>query len=165
MQELAIISADLEGRYLTFVLGDGGFGVPIIKVQEIIGVNAITRVPRSRSFLKGIMNIRGKVIPVIDLRLLLGLEERAYDDRTCLIVVHSMVGGDPISSGLIVDQVNEVLDFSSSDLTFTTAESFNGANSHYVRGFGRHERGVSMLLDIDSMLSTIVESRKVGFRE
>lgn len=155
---------DLRGRYLTFQLGEGSYGIPIVRIQEIIGVSQITRVPRANEYLKGIMNLRGKVIPVIDLRILLGMPERTYDDRTCFVVVHSQVKGDTISCGLIVDCVTEVIDFAPTEITETASGSFNGEN-HFVMGFGRREKHVSMLIDIDDMLTAMVESRKVGFHD
>ena len=87
------IGVKLEGKYLTFALANERYGLEILKVQEIIGAIKITHVPKSPSYLKGVINLRGKIIPVIDLRLKLGLPEKDYDDKTCFIVVNAEVDG------------------------------------------------------------------------
>ena len=98
-------NADSGGRYLTFKLGGEEYGVEILKVREIIGVMDITVVPRVPRHMKGIINLRGSVVPLIDLRLKFGLEEIAYGEETCIIVID--VGQ---SFGIVVDTVSEVLD-------------------------------------------------------
>lgn len=95
---------DLNGRFLTFYIGDAVYGIALIHVIEIINIQTITRVPNVPNYIKGIINLRGKVVPVLDVRLKFNLEERAYDDKTCIIVI---VVND-MNVGLIVDSVSEV---------------------------------------------------------
>lgn len=160
----SISDAEMEGRYLTFVLQKNSYAVPIMRVQEIIGVSPITKVPKSRPYLSGIMNLRGKVIPVVELRQLLGMPETTHTEKTCFVVVHSIVKGEQLSCGLVVDQVDEVIDLSADQLTATNQKSVESENN-FLMGFGRSDKTVAMLLDIDSMLAKIVADRRVGFKE
>jgi len=106
----------LQGKYLTFRLGPEEYGFEIKKVREIIGMIDITRLPRTPVFVKGVVNLRGKVIPVVDLRLKFAMDERPYDEKTCIIVVEAHDGNEVIPMGVIVDSVTEVLNVSSEDL-------------------------------------------------
>jgi len=166
VQEAIVKNSKLEiaGRYLTFSLKENSYAVPIIRVQEIIGVCPITKVPKSRPYLRGIMNLRGKVIPVVELRLLLGMPEQAYSDRTCFVVVSSNISGEPLSCGLVVDEVNEVIDLAGEELTGTNSQ-FEQVNRNFLIGFGRSDKTVAMLFDVDAMLAQIVSDRKIGFKE
>ncbi|MEG0878242.1 MAG: chemotaxis protein CheW [Oscillospiraceae bacterium] len=104
---------DLDGKYLTFFIGEATYGVELINVIEIISVQNITNVPGIPGYIKGIINLRGRIVPVIDVRTKIGLEERAYDERTCIIVISwqdSLVG-------LIADSVSEVVGFNSDNLS------------------------------------------------
>ena len=94
-----------KGRFLDFLVGNESFGIEIRYVTEIIGIQSITEMPDMPNFVKGIINLRGRIIPLIDVRLRFGKEPKAYDDRTCVIVV----GVDGFSYGLIVDSVSEVM--------------------------------------------------------
>jgi len=100
------------GKYLTFALAEEEYGLEILKVREIISMSEITSVPKTPEFVKGVINLRGKVIPVIDLRLKFTMEEVPYTDETCIIVVDV----DGIEMGIIVDHVSEVLDIASGDI-------------------------------------------------
>jgi len=98
--------AEREGKYLTFSLGDEEYGIGILKVKEIIGMMRITPVPQTPEFVKGVINLRGKVIPVIDLRLRFGIEEIGYTERTCIIVVEIVGSGAKMHIGVVVDSVS-----------------------------------------------------------
>ena len=107
------------GKYLTFKLGAEEYGLEILKVQEIIKMMDITKVPRTPPFVRGVINLRGKVIPVVDLRLKFGMESRETTDKTCVIVVQvSLTGiaGGSVTMGTIVDEVYEVLDINAEQI-------------------------------------------------
>ena len=96
------------GKYLIFRLGREEFGTAVLKVREIIGMQDITAVPQTPAHVKGVINLRGKVIPVIDLRLKFGMGSEAYTERTCIIVVRTRMQGEEVLVGVIVDSVSEV---------------------------------------------------------
>ena len=104
------VTVDRGGKFLTFHLGGEEYGLEILKVQEIIGIMAITRVPRTPEFVRGVINLRGKVIPVVDLRLKFEMEGQADTERTCIIVVQVSHNNNQVTMGLLVDEVSEVLD-------------------------------------------------------
>src|SRR5512139_1423620 len=140
------------GKYLTFVLGSESYGIDIMKVQEIVGFMAITRVPRTPDFIRGVINLRGKVIPVIDLRLRFGMEAIASTGRTCVIVVRLFQNNSPVTMALIVDAVSEVLDIRTEQIE--DSPSFGeDVNTDYILGMGKCGDKVVMLLDIDWVLS------------
>lgn len=112
---------DREGKYLTFSLAGEEYGIGILKVKEIIGMMPITTVPRTPPFVKGVINLRGKVIPVVDLRLKFGMEEMAYAERTCIIVVEIRGEGGSVLIGIVVDSVSEVLNIKGGDIEETPA--------------------------------------------
>ena len=99
--------ADREGKYLTFTLADEEYGISIIKIREIIGMMKITTIPQTPEFVKGVINLRGKVIPVLDLRLRFGMEAIDYTDRTCIIVVEIEGQAGTAQIGIVVDAVSE----------------------------------------------------------
>ena len=107
------------GRYLTFTLGEESYGLPVLKVREIIRLCPITSVPRMPPHVKGVINLRGKVIPVIDLRLKFGLPSIDYTQRTCIIVVQVKTGSTSILMGIVVDEVSEVLTLTAGDIEDT----------------------------------------------
>jgi len=138
-----------EGKYLTFVLGDEEYGLEILKVREIIGLMEITSVPQTPDFIKGVINLRGKVIPVIDLRLKFGMEPAEYTDETCIIVVD--MGQTMI--GILVDTVSEVLDISADQIE--PPPSFGSRiDTEFILGMGKIKGKVKILLEIDKVLST-----------
>ncbi|MCX8117556.1 MAG: chemotaxis protein CheW [Desulfobacterota bacterium] len=140
-----------EGKYLTFSLGSEEYGIGILKIKEIIGVMPITPVPRTPSYVKGVINLRGKVIPVVNLRLKFGMEEVGYTDRTCIIVVEAGGQGGSALVGIIVDSVSEVLNIRGSEIE--EAPSFGvGLEAGYILGMAKMNGGVKILLDIDKVL-------------
>jgi len=135
------------GKYLTFSLAGEEYGLEILKVREIIGMMEITSVPRTPEYIKGVINLRGKVIPVVDLRLKFGIQEAEHTDETCVIVVD--VGG--VEMGIIVDKVSEVLDIKADEIE-DTPEFGTNVNTDYILGMGKTEDRVSILLDISRVL-------------
>jgi purine-binding chemotaxis protein CheW len=134
------------GKYLTFSLANEEYGLEILKVREIIGIMDITAVPQMPPYVKGVINLRGKVIPVIDLRLKFGLEPAEYTDQTCIVVVD--VG---TLTGIIVDTVQEVLDIDSSQID--PPPPLGGSiDTSFVLGMGKVKDDVKILLDIDKVL-------------
>jgi len=152
-QEAATATAggttERAGKYLTFGLAEEEYGLEILKVREIIGMMDITAVPRTPDFIKGVINLRGKVIPVIELRLKFGFETVKQTDETCVIVVD--VNG--MEMGIMVDRVSEVLDIAEADIE--DAPSF-GANvdTEFILGMGKAEGKVTILLDIAKVLNS-----------
>ncbi len=142
-----------EGKYLTFSLAKEEYGISILKVKEIIGMMQITTVPRTPSFVKGVINLRGKVIPVVDLRLKFEMEEIAYTERTCIIVVEIALGAGSIQMGIVVDSVSEVLNIKAADMEETPAFG-SKLDTDYILGMAKTNGGVKILLDISKVLHT-----------
>jgi len=109
-------SVQVTNKYLTFVLGEEQYGIEILKVREIIGVLEITAVPHTPPFIKGVINLRGRVIPIMDLRLKFAMEEKGYTDRTCVIVVEVQGQNGPMQVGMLVDSVSEVMNILAGDI-------------------------------------------------
>jgi purine-binding chemotaxis protein CheW len=140
-------SDSIETMYLTFPVGAELYGVSIGLVTEIVGLQKIMQVPDVPNYIKGVINLRGKVIPLMDVRLRFGMAEKEYDDRTVVIVLQ--VNDAPV--GLVVDGVNEVLDIP--DNQIDRANSFSGSDSrNLVMGLGRLEDRVAILLDVNLLL-------------
>ncbi len=156
-------SKDREGKYLTFSLAEEEYGIGILKIKEIIGMMPITTVPQTPEFVKGVINLRGKVIPVIDLRLRFGMDSNDYTERTCIIVVEIMGQNGTIQIGIVVDTVSEVLNVKADEVEDTPAFGTQ-LDTEYILGMAKMEGGVKILLDIDSVLSadelTIIEGSK-----
>jgi purine-binding chemotaxis protein CheW len=150
-QALKVVS-DKEEKYLTFVLADEEYGISILKIKEIIGMMSITTVPQTPEFVKGVINLRGKVIPVMDLRLRFGMEAIDYTERTCIIVVEIEGQSGTVQIGIVVDSVSEVLNIKGDDVEETPTFGAK-LNTDYILGMGKMEGGVKILLDIDRVLS------------
>ena len=145
-----------EGKYLTFGLGSEEYGLEILKVKEIIGIMNITSVPQTPKYVKGVINLRGKVIPVIDLRLKFGMDVIEYDDRTCIIVI-DIAGstGKKIVMGIVVDSVSEVLNIKGEEIEDTPTFGVR-LDTDYILGMAKVKGGVKILLDINKVLTTDV---------
>ena len=144
--------AEKAGKYLTFHLAEEGYGVEILKVQEIIGLMTITRVPRAPGYVRGVINLRGKVIPVIDLRLKFDMPSREFTARTCIIVVQVELASTKTTMGIIVDEVSEVVNVNAEQIE--TPPSFGIAvDTDFILGMGKIADRVLILLDIDKVLS------------
>jgi len=140
-----------EGKYLTFSLAGEEYGIGILKIKEIIGMMPITTVPRTSDYVKGVINLRGKVIPVTDLRLKFGMEEMAYTERTCIIVVEIKNHTDSVLIGIVVDSVSEVLYIKGAEIEETPAFG-DRLDTDYILGMAKMNGGVKILLDIDNVL-------------
>ena len=140
------------GKYLTFNLKKEEYGVGILKVKEIIGMMPVTSVPRTPDFVKGVINLRGKVIPVIDLRLKFSMESISYTDRTCIIIVEIDSDTATVLIGIVVDAVSEVLNISEEEIEDTPAFGTK-LNTDYILGMAKTEGRVKILLNIDKVLS------------
>ena len=145
---IAEATSQRAGKYLTFVLAEENYGIEILKVREIMGLMDITSVPRTPDYVKGVINLRGKVIPVIDLRLKFGMPEIEATEETCIIVVN--VG--TVEIGTIVDRVSEVLDIPAGEIE--DPPSFGAdVDTRFILGMGKSDGQVTILLDIDRVLS------------
>jgi purine-binding chemotaxis protein CheW len=146
------ISRQLAGKYLTFVLGDEEYGIEILKVQEIIRMQKVTAVPKAPEFVRGIINLRGKVIPVIELRRKFGMAEQGDTEKTCIIVIR--IGGDSttITMGIIIDAVKEVLDVKADQIEETPSFGTK-VQTDFIMGIGKVGQNVKMLLAIDKVLT------------
>lgn len=143
---------DRAGKYLTFQLGDEEYGIEILKVQEIIGIMNITRVPRTPPYVRGVINLRGKVIPVVDLRLAFGMPSKEYTGRTCIIVVQVTKASSEIVMGVIVDDVSEVANVNGEQIE--PPPSFGAAvDNEFIHGMAKVNEKVLILLNIDRALS------------
>lgn len=144
-------AAVLEGKYLTFSLAGEEYGIGIRKVKEIIGMMTVTRIPQTPQCVKGVINLRGKVIPVMDLRLRFGMAEGTYTERTCIIVVEAARANAHLLVGIVVDSVSEVLNIKGSDIedapTLRARLEIN-----YILGMAKMNDRVKILLDIDKVL-------------
>jgi len=137
----------MEGKYLTFPLGDEEYGLEIRHVTEIVGILRITVVPDMPSFVRGVINLRGKVIPVMDVRIRFGLGQKSYDDHTCIVVVN--LSG--VAVGLIFDTVSEVLSISDDQIDPPPAVR-KGESSRFIKGLGKIGESVKILLDVQKLL-------------
>jgi len=141
------------GKYLTFFLGRESYGLPVLRVREIIQFVAPTPMPQLPPHIKGVINLRGKVVPVIDLRLKFGMEPKAGSEQVCIVVVQvTATDGSLKSTGMIVDGVEEVALVSNQEIE--PAPDFGGGHStNYIQGIAKVRGGVKTLLDVDAVLS------------
>ena len=146
-------TASLAGKYLTFRLINEEYGLEILKVREIIGMMAITSLPRTPSFVRGVINLRGKVIPVIDLRRKFEMEATDDTDMTCIIVVDVAGKGGKIQIGILVDSVSEVLDILGEDIEEAPAFGTN-IDTAFILGMAKMKGSVKILLNIERVLSS-----------
>jgi purine-binding chemotaxis protein CheW len=154
MEATAVIEKTaLKSKYLTFTLSREEYGIEILKVREIIGYMDITCVPRTPQYMKGVINLRGQVIPVLDLRTRFGMPEAEVTDQTCIIVAEINQQSRRFNVGLIVDQVQEVLDISSENIE--DAPQFGtSVQMDFILGIGKVGHSIKILLDIDKVLGT-----------
>ena len=150
---------ELAGKYLTFVLADGEYGLAVRKVREIIKLPPITAVPQVAPWIKGVINLRGKVIPVVDLRLKFNVAASDYTDRTCIIVVEVGLRTSTMLMGIIVDSVSDVMSVAADELE--EAPSFGDRSaSAYVDGLAKVKGAVKILLNVDRVCGA--EHAEVG---
>ena len=136
----------IRGRFLTFTVDEEMFGVEIRYVTEIINIQPINVLPEVPEYIKGIINLRGKIIPVVDMRIKLKKEAAAYTDRTCIVVIQT----NDISAGLIVDQVAEVLTIEDIE---PPPDTKTGVNNHYLSGIGKTDEQIQLLIDCELLFS------------
>jgi purine-binding chemotaxis protein CheW len=145
------------GKYLTFCLGSESYGVAVLKIREILRLPEVTPVPRMPDYIRGVVNLRGKIIPVIDLRRRFGMAGDDTGERACIVVVHIVLAGSqPTLMGLVVDGVEEVVNIQQGDLEATPdfGSSALGAQAGYILGMAKVKGRVKTLLDIDKVVST-----------
>jgi len=146
-------AADLAGKYLTFKLLNEEYGLEILKVREIIGMMAITSLPRTPSFVRGVINLRGKVVPVIGLRKKFEMAEAADTAETCIIVVDVLTAMGIIQIGIIVDSVSEVLDIRGDDIENAPTFGTN-VDTAFILGMAKVKGAVKILLSVEKVLSS-----------
>ena len=140
------------GKYLTVVLEDEAYGIAVLKVREIIRMQKVTPVPQMPDFVKGVINLRGRVIPIVDLRVKFGLKAE-FTDRTCIVVVQVKLPTTPtLHMGLIVDSVEEVVTLTGTEIE-PTPDFGNAVNTEYILGMAKVRGSVKTLLDIDRVVS------------
>jgi len=141
-----------ESKYLTFSLAGQEYGIGMLKVREIIGLMPITAIPRSPGYVRGIINLRGKVIPIIDFRVKFGMPTTEQTAETCIIVVGIDIPEETILIGVVVDSVSEVLDIKESDIE-ASPNLGSDMNTDFILGMAKINQGVKILLDIDKVLN------------
>jgi purine-binding chemotaxis protein CheW len=142
--------AERAGKYLTFDLGTELYGLPVLQVREVIGIQATAKVPHTPAHVKGVINLRGKVIPIVDLRMKFGLPTAEHTDRTCIIVMQLAGRGTGILVGAVVDRVSEVITLSATDIE-DTPDFGDGTTLPYVLGIAKMRDGVRILIDPDCL--------------
>lgn len=152
VEESVLSRKALAGKYLTFALSREQYGIGILKVREIIGVLEITVVPHTPKYVKGVINLRGRVIPVLDLRLKFSMEPKEYNERTCIIVVDLQGKAGIVQVGMLVDSVSEVLNVGEQDIE--PPPSFGGSNVGMadILGMAKVKGSVTILLDVDNVI-------------
>lgn len=151
--ESAVKTDHRPGKYLTFELGHEEFGIQVLRVREIMGIQDITAVPQTPAYVKGVINLRGKVIPVVDLRRKFGLPEIEYTQRTCIIVVQVGGAAGSLLMGIVVDGVSEVLNLTAGDIE-DTPDFGEGVTTPYLLGMAKFKGKVKILLEIDEVLTS-----------
>lgn len=151
-REIAPEALALAGKYMTFKLADEEYGVPILKVRELIGLMEITRVPQTPPWMRGVINLRGKVIPVVDLRRKFGMAPTEPTDQTVIVVVQLPTAGGVAILGVLVDEVLEVLDVDAAQIEPPPAFGAPSPDGDFVLGVGKADRRVIFLLDIHKVL-------------
>ena len=152
------MNESLAGKYLTFTLDNEEYGIALLKVKEIIGMMPITSVPQTPEYVKGVINLRGKVIPVSDLRLRFDMAAAEYTERTCIIVVEIQSEEATIQVGIVVDAVSEVMNIKAEEVE--EAPSFGTkVETDYILGMANMDGQVKILLDIDRVLTSEVMAK------
>lgn len=142
----------LEGKYLTFRLAGEEYGLEILRVREIIGLMEITAVPRTPEYIRGVINLRGKVIPVVDLRKKFDMDGADDTEQTCIIVVEVASRDDAVEMGILVDSVSEVLDIGGDEIQETPSFG-EEVDTDFILGLARQRGAVKILLNIEKVLA------------
>ena len=159
-EETEPVHVNRDGKYLTFSLEQEEYGIGILKVKEIIGMMSITPMPQTPDFVKGVINLRGKVIPVVDLRSRFGMAAMEYSERTCIIVVEMVSAEGHVPMGIVVDSVSEVLNIRNAEIESTPSFGVK-LNTDFILGMAKTEGGVKILLDIDKVLTDFQMSNRM----
>lgn len=141
-----------ENKFLTFKLGDESYGFPILMVKEIIGMMNITKVPKVPKFIKGVINLRGQILPVIDIRIKFDLQERDYDERTSIIIMEVETANGTKTNGIVVDTVQEVLDIPQDSIEEPPKYGVNVSQA-FMTGIGKVKEDVIILLDVNKVFT------------
>jgi purine-binding chemotaxis protein CheW len=147
------IGVYLAGKYLTFALDKEEYAIEILKVNQIIRLQQITAIPRTPSFVRGVINLRGMIIPIIDLRKKFQMNEHADTERSCIVVIQLEQDGKKINMGIIIDEVREVLEIPADDIE-KTPEFGAGIDTQFIMGMAKTGNNVKMMLDISKVLTT-----------
>lgn len=150
-EQAARALTDIQGKYLSFSLGNEEYGISILKTKEIIGMMPVTTVPQTPEFVKGVINLRGRVIPVVDLRLRFGMDAADYTERTCIIVTEIAGKTESVPVGIVVDSVSDVLNIRGEDIEAAPRLGIK-LTTDYILGTAKMEGRVKILLDIDRVL-------------
>jgi len=153
-QNAEVVSAqnDLVMKYLTFLLGDKSYAISILKIKEILEYGAVTSIPKMPDFICGAINLRGQIVPVIDLLERLGNGKSDVGKRSCIVIVEMKFSNETLNIGIIVDAVSKVMDFKNSEIE--PAPSFGGAvDTDFIEGMGKLEDEFVVILNIDQVLS------------
>jgi purine-binding chemotaxis protein CheW len=151
MEPATFTTQTRAGKYLTFAMDNEEYGLEILKVREIIGYMQITAIPKTPNYVKGIINLRGQVIPVVDLRLKFGMNAAEVTEETCIIVVEIHQANQKFQTGIVVDRVKEVLDIDGDSIEDTPQFGSN-VDADFILGMGKVNGAVKILLDIDKVL-------------
>lgn len=139
-------------QYLTFTLGEEGFAIEITKVREVLNFTNLTKVPRTPDFMRGVINLRGNVVPVIDLRLQLGMSAVEKTADTCIVIVEVEIGAEALHLGMLADSVQEVLDIDPQQIEPAPKLGIR-LNTDFIKGMAKRDETFSIILDIDKVLS------------
>lgn len=146
-----VLTNGAEGKYLLFELGGEEYGIEILRVREIIGLMDITPVPQSPPFVRGVINLRGKIIPVLDMRRRFGMEDGQYTERSCIIVTELKGGKGQLMMGILVDGVKEVANIPADQID--PASQFGASvDTRYIMGMAKMKERVAILLDVEKLL-------------
>lgn len=140
------------GKYVTFLLAQENYGIPIKKVKEIIGMTEITHIPKTQSHIKGVVNLRGKIIPLMDLRLKFGMAEKPYDERTCIIMIEVHLSDTQRLVGVVVDAVSDVVKINKGDIEPSPEYSAQNEGD-LLLGIGKLKEKVILILNIEKILN------------
>lgn len=146
------IGKKLSGKYLTFILGQEEYGIQILKVREIIRIQKITPIPKTPDFIRGIINLRGKIVPVVNLHLKFGMNPKDDNEKTCIVVVQLECMNTSIIMGIVIDDVKEVLDIEPEFIEDVPAFGV-GVDIDYIMGIAKINENVKMLLNVEKVLS------------
>jgi purine-binding chemotaxis protein CheW len=146
------VAEQTADKYLTFRLGCEEYGVDILQVREIVGLMPITPVPRTQGCIRGVVNLRGKIIPVLDLRAKFDMGRVEDTEVSCIVVVDTLQRGNTVLMGLLVDTVSEVIDIPEAEIESATCFG-NALDAHFIHGLAKHRSGVKILLNIEAVLA------------